>query len=103
MSVAERALVTTRPTVADLRRVWATLELTGVASAVVITRARPGVALEAARKVLAGVAVCPVVFPLRDAIAADYERRPGPFLSALGAEVLGSLPRLFETRRSRRR
>ena len=94
IDAAALVVVPVRPSVADIDRLWATLDTVTSANRpalVVLSQVRAGTrALQAARTVLenAGVAVAKETVASREAIGADFGRRPGPVLRQVGADLL---------------
>jgi chromosome partitioning protein len=102
LSAADLAILPTKPTTADLDRLWPTVEAAqkaGVPALVVLTMARLGTrSIEAAREVLSadGVTVARTVFPLRENIAQAFGLPPSGTLATLGADLLAEALALVE-------
>jgi chromosome partitioning protein len=82
LAAADIAAVPVRPTILDVQRCWATLDVAaaaGVRALVVLSQVRTGIrAASAAREALAaaGTPTARYEIPMREAIAGDYGQRP---------------------------
>lgn len=106
LTVADVAAVPVRPTVLDVQRCWATLDVAsaaGVPALVVLSQVRAGIrAAGAAREALeaAEVPTAGYEIPMREAIAADYGQRPSFALRGLAGTFL--LRELYDYDKKRR-
>lgn len=97
LEAADVALLPTRPTTADLDRLWATLDAaqrSATPALVVLTMARLGTrSLLAAREALeaGGARVARTVLPLREPIAQAFGRQPEGSLATAAVELLAEL------------
>jgi chromosome partitioning protein len=97
MSAADVVLVPVQPTLMDIDRVRATVDIAvnlGRPAVVLLSRTRTGTrALTSARDVLgeAGFPLLPVVVPQREAIAAAWGSRPGPAVLSIYTDILSVL------------
>jgi chromosome partitioning protein len=105
LAAADVAAVPVRPTVLDVQRCWATLDVAtaaGVPALVVLSQVRAGIrAAGAAREALeaAEVPTASHEIPMREAIAADYGQRPSFALRDLvGTTLLRELSAYAESR-----
>lgn len=94
MSAGEVVLVPVQPTLMDIDRVRATIDIAvgvGRPAVVLLSRTRTGTrSLSSAREALsdAGFPLLAVEIPQREAIASSWGSRPSPLLHALYAEIL---------------
>src|SRR5512144_2488972 len=97
MSAAEVVLVPVQPTLMDIDRVRATIDIAvslGRPAVVLLSRTRTGTrALTSAREVLgeAGFPLLSVEVPQREAIAASWGARPSPRVLSIYTEILAVL------------
>jgi chromosome partitioning protein len=97
MNAAEVVLVPVQPTLMDIDRVRATVDIAvglGRPAVVLLSRTRAGTrSLSSAREVLseAGFPLLPVEVPQREVIAAAWGSRPSPVVLGLYGEILSVL------------
>ncbi|MGH9208524.1 MAG: hypothetical protein ACRD1G_18555, partial [Acidimicrobiales bacterium] len=108
VAMSDLVVVPCQPGLADLDRIWPTLELideAGRTGLVVLNRIRTGTtSLSSTLDALdeAGVPVAESLVPQREAISTTYGYRPGVALVRVGDELLDELESYVKPRRRRR-